>query len=829
MIAKVLPVITLFWMMLNALCCASGELSRKPFNDFHATSFIKRQLREQRIGWHNLGNNRNGLLCHIHSQVNYNFCYETSVTPIHMAKEPVKTIKNIRSEWNDWWMTLIIGIILLIKGKQRLLILTGLIIFGTEVGATTEIVKTYGGIGEDEGYRIVAIPDGGYYVTGYTASYGRDGGIDTWVLKLDSAGEKLWDTSSWCSGEDGGFGIDVTHDGGCIVAGYAYSNAVRVAYMLKLRADGSIEWDQLMPEIGSNAFGVTTLRSSDYVVVGFKTCPPKKAFVAKVQRVNRAILWQPLFTSATDFRDVVELDNGEIAVIGYYGSGSCTFLRLSSSGSVIAEVGDIKFETNAYNQCWGITKLKDGNLAVAGATRVGTSGPTDTHIIKLSVNGDILWNKCIGTGDHDVARSIKELPNGDIVIAGYTTWATSGSVDMYAFITDKNGNYAGWYRKFGGSSADYACSVTIGSDGAIVVAGYVGDNGEDFCIAIILPYPCDPGTYYRFSTSACLPCNPGTYSSAIGSTFCTPCSPGTYQDGSTPDLCQPCNPGTYQSSSEKTSCDPCLAGTFQDEYGGAHCKSCPTDYYQDQEGRTSCESCPLGKYQPLPGQTDCLSCHPLCRRCYGPNNYECSFCYSEKNAVFSLPSTCECPIHQFYDQEVNRCALCHPFCLNCTGPGSDRCDGCMTYSVEGKPNLCVWECGDGYFRNANICKRIIYSLYKIFILGCNENCKRCTGPAQNECTECSLPGKVMYRGECLDECPGGYFMLNGICYGKANAYDQFWEQNVTDHAQPVGWVGNLDVQVVEMDSYCGKGNASVRVLTGLTWKMINVYNVVRLA
>ncbi len=50
-------------------------------------------------------------------------------------------------------------------------------------------------------------------------------------------------------------------------------------------------------------------------------------------------------------------------------------------------------------------------------------------------------------------------------------------------------------------------------------------------------------------------------------------------------------------------------------------------------------------------------------------------------------------------------------------------------------------------------------------LGCHSDCKSCSGPANNECLECSTPTKVMLRGECADSCPEHFFEAGGICYG----------------------------------------------------------------
>jgi hypothetical protein len=52
--------------------------------------------------------------------------------------------------------------------------------------------RTYGGAGDDAADSIVALADGGLVVAGETRSKGV-GGHDMWMLRLDEAGNVVWD------------------------------------------------------------------------------------------------------------------------------------------------------------------------------------------------------------------------------------------------------------------------------------------------------------------------------------------------------------------------------------------------------------------------------------------------------------------------------------------------------------------------------------------------------------------------------------------------------------------------------------------------------------
>lgn len=115
--------------------------------------------------------------------------------------------------------------------------------------------KCLGGSDEDFAYGVAQSPDGGYFITGYTNS--SDGEVteshgipDMWVVKLDANGNLLWQNSLGGSLEDVGNAVAATSDGGCISAGYTYSNDGNVTgnhgrmdiWVVRLNSTGTILW-----------------------------------------------------------------------------------------------------------------------------------------------------------------------------------------------------------------------------------------------------------------------------------------------------------------------------------------------------------------------------------------------------------------------------------------------------------------------------------------------------------------------------------------------------------------------------------------------------------
>jgi hypothetical protein len=117
--------------------------------------------------------------------------------------------------------------------------------------------KTYGGIENDALVSIDQASDGSYIVAGRTSSNFDDvtknkGGVDVWVLKIRIDGTIEWQKTYGGSEWDGASSIQVTRDGGYIVTYETFSNdrdgtenkEQIDAWVLKLRFDGSIEWQK---------------------------------------------------------------------------------------------------------------------------------------------------------------------------------------------------------------------------------------------------------------------------------------------------------------------------------------------------------------------------------------------------------------------------------------------------------------------------------------------------------------------------------------------------------------------------------------------------------
>ncbi|UCE23769.1 MAG: hypothetical protein JSU74_10780 [Candidatus Zixiibacteriota bacterium] len=147
-------------------------------------------------------------------------------------------------------------------------------IFDQDCFATTLTAdeSALGGAGVDEGLCVAATPDGGMVVTGSTNSRGA-GGYDVFLTKLNSSGSVEWDSTYGGIGDDFGYSVIATSDGGYAIAGHTRPPGaseledVGDVYVIKTDATGHTVWQQT---IGGGRWdaGHCIIETSDNAVPG---------------------------------------------------------------------------------------------------------------------------------------------------------------------------------------------------------------------------------------------------------------------------------------------------------------------------------------------------------------------------------------------------------------------------------------------------------------------------------------------------------------------------------------------------------------------------------
>lgn len=113
-----------------------------------------------------------------------------------------------------------------------------------DAGGSLQWFRTVGGQGPNgQAYSIIQSTDGGYAVAGVTEAFGA-GSYDMHIVKLDAGGSLQWTRTVGGSGQDWGYSIVQTSDGGFVVTGSTTSFGVSDYYTVKLNSNGIPQWSK---------------------------------------------------------------------------------------------------------------------------------------------------------------------------------------------------------------------------------------------------------------------------------------------------------------------------------------------------------------------------------------------------------------------------------------------------------------------------------------------------------------------------------------------------------------------------------------------------------
>jgi hypothetical protein len=132
--------------------------------------------------------------------------------------------------------------------------------------------KTYGGTGDEVGYGLVVTTDGGYSMSGYTNSFGA-GGYDGWLAKTDANGNMQWNKTCGGTGNDYFVRLIKTRDGGYATSGYTTSFGAGNSdvWFVKTDSNGNMQWSKTFGGSGVDAGDILCQTSDGGYVIAANT------------------------------------------------------------------------------------------------------------------------------------------------------------------------------------------------------------------------------------------------------------------------------------------------------------------------------------------------------------------------------------------------------------------------------------------------------------------------------------------------------------------------------------------------------------------------------
>jgi len=132
-----------------------------------------------------------------------------------------------------------------------------------------------------------------------------------------------------------------------------------------------------------------------------------------------------------------------------------------------------------------VIQSQDGNIIVFGNSASINGDITDKTVevsdfwlLKLDLEGNVIWSKTYGGSGEDVGQKVIQISDGGFVIVGYSksddidASNNEGQHDNWILKLDANGNVL-WEKSFGYAGHDHAYSVIETNDGGLFMTGFL--------------------------------------------------------------------------------------------------------------------------------------------------------------------------------------------------------------------------------------------------------------------------------------------------------------------------------------------------------------------
>jgi hypothetical protein len=309
----------------------------------------------------------------------------------------------------------------------------------------------FGGSEWDQPKDMIQVSDG-YLIVGKTDSSNGDvssnnGESDIWLVKIDYAGNIIFEKSYGGTYDEGAYGIFASSNDTYYILGLSYSSDGDISYdpyttsndfwIIKIDGEGNIIWDKI---VGGNGY--------DQPYRGYATTDGGIV----------AAGW----TNSSD---------GDIS--HYYGAYDMWMVKLSSEGEI---EGDFTAGTTGMENAQAIIHTGDGGYLLGGNSIMGEGGnltcvphswAAEAILIKLNADLNIEWQDCYGGTNHETISDVVEIDNGYVFLA--STMSNDGDVsgsgwhgktDIWVLNIDFSGNVL-WQKCYGGSDYDEATDIIM--------------------------------------------------------------------------------------------------------------------------------------------------------------------------------------------------------------------------------------------------------------------------------------------------------------------------------------------------------------------------------
>jgi hypothetical protein len=272
----------------------------------------------------------------------------------------------------------------------------------TDANGDTLWTKSYGGSNYDFGQAVQQTADGGYIIAGYTGSFSAGGDPDIYLLKITANGNLTWSKTYGGIYGDKAWAVKQTADGGYIIAGNTSSFGVTPdgntndLYLLKTDAVGTLTWSKTYGKDGDDwGYGVVQTYDGGYAVTGLSSKGSSdmgsEVFLMKTD-ANGDTLFTKSFGGGNYDQGIaiIQTNDSGLAIAG----SSYSFGHGSSDSYLVKtdKIGNFLFGSTfgggANDFAYAINQAADTGFVLSGYTNNFGVDSSSFYLIKTDKNGN---------------------------------------------------------------------------------------------------------------------------------------------------------------------------------------------------------------------------------------------------------------------------------------------------------------------------------------------------------------------------------------------------------------------------------------------------------
>jgi hypothetical protein len=331
--------------------------------------------------------------------------------------------------------------------------------------------RIYGGIYNNQPHAVTQTADGNYIAAGATAFYSV-GKFVSYLMQIDLNGDTVWTRQYNTQGSGYTNAICALADSSCISVGSAGGSC----NIFKIAKTGDMLWNKNL--VAGEAWAIAKTGDGGYLLTGRTNIlgtTETSLLLVKVSQ-NGELAWTKTYAHGAGCA-LVETSDQNFLVVG---------INYTQNGNVNSFIAKIKpngdtLWTKTYGAQSGasinaIATTADGNVILAGSVSdiPGDIPGTDMLLVKIDMDGKVIWNKTYGGAAYDAAFSVQATTDQNILVVGSSASFGNGIKKIYLVKVKSNGDTL-WTKAINDTGKN-AIAISPTSSGDFIGVGVVSSS-----------------------------------------------------------------------------------------------------------------------------------------------------------------------------------------------------------------------------------------------------------------------------------------------------------------------------------------------------------------